>query len=311
LLLSIPFGTCQQAIESKATQLKANVGTPQSGYITDPGFGTIHKNYQWGSIFCRDVKQGAHAVYGNIWLKWKATPNYGYPITDELGATDNAGTAVRYSIFSQGNAIYWTGATGAHTIYGDIYQRWLSLGGVKSQVGFPITDETSSGTHGGRYNDFTNGMIYWNSGKSYVHVGPLPTTLTYNWGSINMGDVTGWSTITFSNNGNARWQSHMHDSKPWPYKWSLAWVLMNADGTSVGLSKHGNVGPNIFGAHDSNVDQTVNNKEISGNWRAWVAMTQWRARGDTSFAFFKLIEDLFNAIKTIYPYAAAVITILA
>jgi len=156
-------------------------------------------------------------------------------------------------------------------------------------------------------------MIYWHAGRSYVHTGALPTTLTFKWDPIHLGDVSGSTTITLSSNGNARWQSHMHDSMPWPYDWSVAFVLMNADGTSVSLSKHGGVGPNLgwFGVNDSDVDQTVNNAEISKNWRAWVAMTQWRSRADTSFAFLKFIEDLYNDIKAIYPYVAAVISILA
>jgi hypothetical protein len=276
--------------------------------------GTIHKNYQWGAVYCHDIAQGAHAVYGEIWLKFKATPNYGYPITDETTAYDNANTYIRYNTFSQGNAIYWTPATGAHLIYGDIYARWLSIGGTKSVVGYPITDETGSGTHGGRYNDFSLGMIYWHPGWTYVHTGPIPSSLTFNWPSIGLGDVSGSCSITFSSDGKARWQSHMHDSMPWgPYDWSVSWVLMSADGTALSLAQHGSVGPNlaIFGVNDANVDTTVSNAEISQNWRAWVAMTQWKAQADTSFAWLTMIEDLWNEIKQIYPYVAAVISILA
>jgi hypothetical protein len=54
--------------------------------------GTIHKTYQLGAVYCHNIPAGAHAVYGNIWLKFQATPNYGYSITDETGATDNAET---------------------------------------------------------------------------------------------------------------------------------------------------------------------------------------------------------------------------
>ena len=275
--------------------------------------GTIHKTYQSGAVYCHDISAGAHAVYGDIWLKFRATPNYGYPITDETGATDHAGNAIRYNIFSQKNAVYWTAKNGAHLIYGDIYQRWLAIGDVKSAVGYPITDETSSGTHGGRYNDFSLGMIYWHAGNSYVHVGGLPTSLTFTWNPISLNDVSGSCTITFSSNGNARWRSNMHDQMPWPYDWSIAWVLMDADGTSVSLSQHGTVGPNLgwFGTNDANVDKMVDNAEIGANWRAWVAMNSWRAQANNSLDPLALLTDLWNAIQAVYPYVAAAISILA
>jgi hypothetical protein len=137
-------------------------------------------------------------------------------------------------------------------------------------VGYPITDETSSGTHGGRYNDFSLGMIYWHAGSSCVHMGGLPSSLAFTWSPISLYDVSGSCTIALSSIGNARWQSNMHDQMPWPYDWSVAWVLMDADGTSVSLSHHGTVGSNLewFGTNDANVDKTVNNAEISTNWRA-------------------------------------------
>ncbi len=424
MILPNPFPTCQQAIDAKASQLSANVGTVQSDFITDSGMGTIHKNYQWGAIYCHDVFTGAHAVYGDIYLKFQTVGWYGYPTSDETGATDADGMTVRYNTLSNGGAIYWSAQDGAHLIYGDIYQKWLSfdglhnptygipvtdeasadsvsrfndfkyggsiywtatngahliygsiktkwlatggihmmghpitdeatagdnfsrfnnfdnggaiywtptngacliygdiykewmsIGGVDSVVGYCITDETGSGTHGGRYNDFSNGMIYWHAGTSYVHVGPLPTSLDFNWNPIvfnNGAGVGGWADVTIYNNGNAHWGSHMHVSFA-PYDVSIAYVLMDADGTSIGLSQHGTAGPNlgIFGSNDWDVDTTVNNAEIQENWRAFVAMTEWRARADTSFAFLTLIEDLYNDIKAIYPYAAAAISILA
>jgi hypothetical protein len=309
----IRFPTCESAINAKATQLQANVGTATSGFITDSNMGTIHKNYEWGAVYCHDISSGAHAVYGEIWLKYKTTTNYGYPITDETGTTDNSGTTIRYNTFSQGNGIYWTAQHGAFLIYGDIYQRWMSIGNTKSVVGYPVTDETGSGTHGGRYNDFTLGTIYWHAGNSYVHTGALPSSLTFTWNPISLDNVAGSNTITFSSNGNARWQSNMHDDVPWPYDWSIAWVFMDADGTSLSLSQHGSVGPNLgwFGTNDANVDTTVNNAEISANWRAWVAMNAWRARADSSLDFLALVEDLWNDFEAVYPYVAAAISILS
>jgi hypothetical protein len=48
----------------------------------------------------------------------------GYPTTDEKGTLDGRG---RYNQFSKGGAIYWTPQTGAHAIYGEIYNKWAEL----------------------------------------------------------------------------------------------------------------------------------------------------------------------------------------
>jgi hypothetical protein len=67
--------------------------------------------------------------------------------------------------------IYWTPNAGAHAVYGAIFQKWTSLGGTKSPVGYPITDELDNGDGRGRHNDFTSGMIYWSpqTGASAVY----------------------------------------------------------------------------------------------------------------------------------------------
>ena len=311
--------TCELLIEAKATQLAQNVGTPTSGYISDSNWGTVHKDYAWGAIYCHDTTNGAHAVYGEIFLKWSAQNGYyGYPITDETGATDNVGTTIRYNVFSQANAIYWTAQHGAFLIYGDIYQRWLSIGDVKSSVGYPITDETGSGNYGGRYNDFSNGMIYWHAGTSWVHVGGLPESITWTWNPISLNDVTGSNTITIFSNGNAQWISNIHDDIAIEFDWQVGWVLVDADGTAISLYQSGSVGPNwsgipIFGGptNDNNIDTTVNNPVISENWRAWVAWNYGYGRASNSIDWTDLLNQIISVVKEVYPIVAGVISVLA
>ena len=279
----------------------------------------MHLDYPSAAIYCHDVTNGAHAVYGDIWRKWNAqNGDYGYPITDETGTTDNAGTIIRYNIFSQANAIYWTAQYGAFLIYGDIYQRWLSIGDVKSPVGFPRTDETSSGNYGGRYNDFNNAMIYWHAGTSWVHVGGLPDTISWTWNPISLNDVTGSNTITISSNGDVHWISNIHANTVIEFDWAVGWVLVDADGTAVSLAQSGTVGPNLSGipitggtTNDNNIDTTVYNSVISDNWRAWVAWNIGSGSAQNSLDIADLIGDIFNAIKQAYPIVTAVIAILS
>jgi hypothetical protein len=186
---------------------------------------------------------------------------------------------IRYNIFSQNGAIYWTSEYGAHLIYGEIYGRWQSIGGATSVLGVPITDETGEGSLGGRYNDFANGMIYWTpNGRSYVVEGALPDSISWKWDPINIGQVTGSTTVSLHSNGNAYWTSNIHDNTAWNgYWWGETWVVCNADGTTVYLGQSGSVGPNFSGypfgnANDNNINTAVFAGDILiNNWRAWVA----------------------------------------
>ena len=100
---------------------------------------------------------GAHAVYGDIGVKWNQLGRergYGYPLTDELPAFGGG----RYNDFEDGRSIYWHRSTGAHAVYGDIRAKWLSIGGVR-KCGYPKTDEYVDGNH--RRTDFQHGYIRW------------------------------------------------------------------------------------------------------------------------------------------------------
>jgi hypothetical protein len=62
-------------------------------------------------------------------------------------------------------SIYWTKKTGAHLIAGEIRDLWLKMGGPKSSLGFPTSDEgpTEDGT--GRISEFEHGKILWSPVK--------------------------------------------------------------------------------------------------------------------------------------------------
>ncbi|RJQ85798.1 PQQ-dependent sugar dehydrogenase [Amycolatopsis panacis] len=106
---------------------------------------------------------GAHSIHGLIRQKWAALGwerSLGYPTTDESGTPDGVG---RYNHFSGGHSIYFTPASGAHQIGGEIRQKWASLGWERS-IGYPTTDESVTPNGIGRYNHFTgNASLYWSA----------------------------------------------------------------------------------------------------------------------------------------------------
>lgn len=75
---------------------------------------------------------------------------------------------VRLSQFEQGD-FYWSAKTGAHSTYGDIRSKWLTLGGPTSNLGLPVTDEMDI-PGGGRTNGYENGVITWYGSWSSMQI---------------------------------------------------------------------------------------------------------------------------------------------
>jgi hypothetical protein len=57
-------------------------------------------------------------------------------------------------------SIYWSRATGAHIVTGDIRDAWLARGGTAGPLGYPIADEEPA-PGGGRHCRFSGGTITW------------------------------------------------------------------------------------------------------------------------------------------------------
>jgi uncharacterized protein with LGFP repeats len=141
------------------------LGAPLSDEADAP-YGGRFNQFEKGFIYWHP-KIGAFAVTGGIAGKWNEVGRvaYGYPITDETGTPDGRG---RYNHFRAvqmpGNpeaSIYWTAATGTHTIYGAIRGKWASLGWERSWLGYPTSDEYQDGNY--RRSNFEHGFIRWTS----------------------------------------------------------------------------------------------------------------------------------------------------
>jgi hypothetical protein len=61
----------------------------------------------------------------------------------------------------QGCDIYYSVATGAHEVHGDIRAKYNALQGPAGILGLPTTDETGTPDKTGLYNHFQGGSIYW------------------------------------------------------------------------------------------------------------------------------------------------------
>ena len=83
-----------------------------------------------------------------------------------LGApvgTEHAAGGGREQDYQHG-AIFWSTATGAHEVHGEILAHYRQQGGPAGLLGLPTTDETRAPDGVGRYNHFAGsggGSVYW------------------------------------------------------------------------------------------------------------------------------------------------------
>jgi uncharacterized protein with LGFP repeats len=118
--------------------------------------GGASADFQGGSILYTPAA-GAHELRGairDLWNRWRLGQNdLGQPLTDEIAVS--GGVA---QVFQNGS-VYFTPATGAHTVRGAIRDRWAALGFEQGPLGFPLTDQVYAA--GGAASVFQGGSIYF------------------------------------------------------------------------------------------------------------------------------------------------------
>jgi uncharacterized protein with LGFP repeats len=101
---------------------------------------------------------GTRFIKGAILVKWladgAAASDLGWPISDEM--CNGVGCA---NVFAGGGGIFWSPASGTHSVKGAIYSQWAALGREIGYLGWPTTDEVCGG--GGCSTHFQGGSIYW------------------------------------------------------------------------------------------------------------------------------------------------------
>jgi LGFP repeat len=151
--------------------LSGLMGVPISDEMAAPGGGRV-SHFLQGDIFLHR-RTGVHEVHGAIRDRYLDLGGpggiLGYPISDEQGLRGKQEAEIgRASRFENGSGIYFSNATGAWEVYGAIWSKWQSNGGVTGKLGFPTSGETDTPTSGGRFNEFQNGVVVWHGGGPYA-----------------------------------------------------------------------------------------------------------------------------------------------
>jgi uncharacterized protein with LGFP repeats len=155
-----------------------NAGGPLSGLgypTTDeysPVPGGIMQGFQYGKISWNPVT-GSRITKGGIGATWDKVggpaSGLGYATTDEY-ATSNGGVTQEF----QYGQIVWSPATGSRFIKGGIGATWIGIGGPRSVLGYPTSDEIGGLRGGGAKQFFQRGEVIWSPGAgSYVITGGI------------------------------------------------------------------------------------------------------------------------------------------
>lgn len=138
------------------------LGYPRTGELVAPdGVGRLSE-FAGGTVTWHPT-HGAHAVQGGIGNHWRALGGLrsflGYPIGGEQTTEDGTGRANEFA----GGTVVWSRATGAREVHGAIRDRWRAMGGVRSVLGYPVSDERRT-ADGGATSEFQRGTIAWSRG---------------------------------------------------------------------------------------------------------------------------------------------------
>lgn len=144
------------------------LGYPTTDEIGGLKNGGAYQMYQGGAIIW-SPKTGAQISVGGIRNVWASTGfengYLGYPTSNEIGGLRDGGVYQMY----EGGAIIWSPATGGFASTGGIRSVWASTGFENGRLGYPTTNEYSTGG-GGVAQNYQGGVIKWSpSGSSVVY----------------------------------------------------------------------------------------------------------------------------------------------
>lgn len=168
------------------------IGLPTSSEVSIGG--GRQQVFQNAQMYWRNGSGRAFMVMGAILAKFLATGGtaaWGFPVSNESDILNHANVGIgRISEFER-CSIYWSGSSGAAVVYGDIRDKYKSIGGATSELGFPTSDETDApgASAPARINSFQHGSIVWFGSASDTYV-CLAFDITL--GTVDTVECEGW-----------------------------------------------------------------------------------------------------------------------
>jgi uncharacterized protein with LGFP repeats len=197
--------------------------------------------------------------------QWTAINNtiqgFGGECIDDPGAVTTDGTKLQYwSCNGWVNQDFSV----APAVYGDILNRWLSLGGATGSLGLPTSDEVPF--KNGVIQYFTNGgAIAWLDGDNVVSANGNEIILQawvgadYMWSAQQM-------TMTISSNGWASWSGDIETSVLIGECDTVTLGFYDANGVDVAGGSHNGCTCSVFCSHDTWGPGWLYSSEVANDW---------------------------------------------
>ncbi|NNG20610.1 hypothetical protein HJ590_13785 [Naumannella sp. ID2617S] len=151
-----PSGTTSYVPITVAGPLGQPVSTQFCG-LRDGGCG---QHFERGSVY-DSASTNPQIIKGAIREKWAQlgweNGQLGYPTSDENCGLKDGGCFQSF----QGGLIYWSPATGAHPVWGEIYKAYAAQGWERGTLGYPTSDENCGLKDKGCVQGFQGGVILW------------------------------------------------------------------------------------------------------------------------------------------------------
>ena len=136
------------------------LGNPTSDLICGLRGGGCGQTFEGGAIYWSSAT-GTRAVIGAVHDRWVAARgvygSVGYPSTDTICGLRGGGCGQNF----EDGSVYWSAATGARVITGEIRRRWAAARGVYGSLGYPTMDTKCGMAGGGCGQSFSGGSVYW------------------------------------------------------------------------------------------------------------------------------------------------------
>jgi len=154
------------------------LGYPRTGEL--PASGGVYQQFQGGTLYWSPAT-GPQQVSGSFYALWASLgwerSFLGYPASGELPAA--GGVFQRF----QGGTLYWSPATGAHSVSGSFAARWAAQGYERGGLGFPTSQEIPNTT--GVYQNFQGGTLTWSRRDGLVRQSkPVYANCTDVWNTV-------------------------------------------------------------------------------------------------------------------------------
>jgi len=133
-----------------------SLGYPTWDTVCGIAQGGCAQDFQKGSIFSTPTT-GARSITGDVLARWNATGretgSLGYPLREAVCGIAQGGCGQDF----QKGSIFWTAATGAHALTGDLLTQWNAAGRESGALGYPVEEPT--GTSGSPSQRFQHGTL--------------------------------------------------------------------------------------------------------------------------------------------------------